>query len=162
MTPPQPHPQKYVIDAEYIEKLDEWLSEHGIDELQRMQIRTRLKLDPIDGNPCDKCDHWDMCEGCPYTEERAHRSPSPQQPDRYIDESTETPCTPEGITLIRESAERAAHQPPGADAVLDALEAWRKKMGFEAATIAGSFIVVSSDRLGDKIAALRQQRGEHR
>jgi len=42
--PPQ---QEYIIDGEYIDKLDEWLSEHGIDELQRMQIRTRLKLNPI-------------------------------------------------------------------------------------------------------------------
>jgi radical SAM protein with 4Fe4S-binding SPASM domain len=21
-------------------------------------------------NHCDKCDHWDICEGCPYTDER--------------------------------------------------------------------------------------------
>jgi hypothetical protein len=22
------------------------------------------------GSHCDKCDHWDICEGCPYTDER--------------------------------------------------------------------------------------------
>lgn len=23
-----------------------------------------------DESHCDKCDHWDICEGCPYTDER--------------------------------------------------------------------------------------------
>lgn len=69
-------PQRYIIDADYIEKLDEWLSEHEIDELQRMQIRARLKLEPIEENHCDKCDHWDICEGCPYTEDRATNTPA--------------------------------------------------------------------------------------
>jgi hypothetical protein len=45
--PTSPQPQReYIIDEEYIQKLDEWLDEHGIDELQRMQIRTRLKFVP--------------------------------------------------------------------------------------------------------------------
>ena len=46
MTPAQQPQREYIIDEEYIQKLDEWLDEHGIDELQRMQIRTRLKFVP--------------------------------------------------------------------------------------------------------------------
>jgi len=45
MIPPQPQ-QEYIITLEYIEKLDTWLGEHGIDDLQRMQIYSRLTLDP--------------------------------------------------------------------------------------------------------------------
>jgi hypothetical protein len=27
------------------------------------------------GSHCDKCDHWDCCEGCPYTDERTINYP---------------------------------------------------------------------------------------
>jgi len=42
---------------------------HG--ELFR-RIREQLEEAGIEceGSHCDKCDHWDICEGCPYTDER--------------------------------------------------------------------------------------------
>jgi radical SAM protein with 4Fe4S-binding SPASM domain len=82
MTPDPQQPKEYIIDGEYIEKLDEWLGEHDINELQRMQIRARLKMVPHtnEENHCDKCDHWDMCEGCPYTDERSRPLPAPAAP----------------------------------------------------------------------------------
>jgi len=32
---------------------------------------------PEQKSHCDKCDHWDICEGCPYTDER---TPAPEEP----------------------------------------------------------------------------------
>ena len=45
---------KYSIDSDYIDKLDVWLGEHGITDFQRMQIISRLTLEPIEENHCDK------------------------------------------------------------------------------------------------------------
>ena len=54
-------PEQYIIDGEYIEKLDEWLGEHGIDDLQRMQIRARIKLSPHTPAPERKERYTGVC-----------------------------------------------------------------------------------------------------
>jgi hypothetical protein len=61
-------PKEYIIDGEYIEKLYEWLGEDGIDELQRMQIRTRLKLTPNTELEEYRNKLYKMCECVPLKE----------------------------------------------------------------------------------------------
>jgi hypothetical protein len=115
---PQPQQQEYIITGEYIKKLDEWLDEHGINELQRMQIRTRLKLTPRvnEENHCDKCDHWDMCEGCPYTDERSRPVPTTapvrKGPCKNCTDPNQcyTPCIGNGCTDIENCDEICENQ----------------------------------------------------
>ncbi len=35
------------------------------------------KIATVEQNHCDQCDHWDMCEGCPFTDERRKSSNGP-------------------------------------------------------------------------------------
>ena len=77
---PQPQ-QEYIITLEYIEKLDTWLGEHGIDDLQRMQIYSRLTLDPSRPHTStpktwESCHEHFMCptgEECWYLSEDYHK-----------------------------------------------------------------------------------------
>ena len=36
----------------------------------KLFCRIDSQLKELEGSECDKCDHWDICEGCPYTDER--------------------------------------------------------------------------------------------
>jgi hypothetical protein len=53
---------QYIIDGEYIEKLDAWLGEHGIDAFERMQICARLKLVPYQPHTEPPCEPKRECE----------------------------------------------------------------------------------------------------
>jgi len=68
--PAQPQPQEYIIDADYIKKLDEWLSEHGIGDLQRMQIRVRLKLTPHSSASNQRIEQVIIKEFIPWLQEK--------------------------------------------------------------------------------------------
>jgi len=90
MTPArQPHPQRCEkiadrndiiafmkfagFNVELAERTDgaEELTITGFDDTGDTYMLEFASITPTGGNHCDKCDHWDMCEGCPYTDERS-------------------------------------------------------------------------------------------
>ena len=99
----QPHPQRCEkiadrndiiafmkfagFDVELAERTDgvEELTITGFDDTGDSYMLEFTSITPAVENHCDKCDHWDMCEGCPYTDERATHTGTPA-PDDSDDE----------------------------------------------------------------------------
>ncbi|MFA5382618.1 MAG: hypothetical protein WC356_05595 [Candidatus Micrarchaeia archaeon] len=67
------------FDVELAERTDgvQELTITGFDDTGDTYMLEFASITPTGENHCDKCDHWDMCEGCPYTDERAIHTSAP-------------------------------------------------------------------------------------
>lgn len=78
------------FDVELAERTDgvEELTITGFDDTGDTYMLEFASIAPSGENHCDKCDHWDMCEGCPYTDERSATHTSTPAPASGLDNWT--------------------------------------------------------------------------